>query len=45
MATFTAIKNNTQSRSVLLGVLEYVMQEKNTRYLDRRSQARHFYYT
>lgn len=34
MATFTAIKNTKQSRSALLGVLEYVMQEKKTRWRD-----------
>ncbi len=34
MAIFTAIKNSKQSRGALLGVLEYVMQEKKTRWRD-----------
>lgn len=34
MATFTAIKHSIQSRGALLGVLEYVMQEKKTRWRD-----------
>ena len=41
MATFTAIRNKKQSASVLRSVIEYVEQEKKTRWGDARLVVGH----
>ena len=41
MATFTAIQNKKQAPSVMLDVLNYVAQEKKTRWGDARLVTGH----